>query len=255
MLETLGAQFNLFSALSTFPVGVPSLMAATMPSTSPIGDPQVIPLNDPATILLTWVGLTIVGLGMAGFYHVGLSQAARPAGTYGSRLSLWLRILAMAGVVYLGLAVIGFVSLVAASLVTLVTPFLGTGVAFLGFSLVFWLAVYLVFTPHGLVRHRLGVARAMRESVRLVRRNFFTTVAFLTVVLLLSWLTELVWQLPSAESWFSALAALGHAFVSAMLLVASYIFYVGRREAMLAAERPAPATDGSALDGRDARGA
>ncbi len=254
MIETLGTEFNLFSALSTFPIGVPSLMATTMPVTSPEGVPATIPLTNPVTILLTWLGLTVVGLGMAAFYHVVLSRAAAPAAPVGRDLTLWPRVLAMAGVAFLGIGAIVLISLLAASLVALITPFLGTGVAFLGFTLLFWLFVYLIFTPHGLVRYRLGLSRAMRESVRIVRSSFFATVGFLTTILLVSWLTDLVWQLPQAASWFSALAVLGHAFVSAMLLVASYIFYVGRREAMLATEHPAPA-DQPALDRRDPRGA
>ena len=255
MLGTLGSQFNLFSALSTFPIAVPSLMATTMPAGSPLGAPELILLSDPMTILLTWLGLTVVGLGMATLYHVGLSRAASPASPGGRDPSLWLRVLAMAGLTYLGLGVIVIASLLAASVVTLVTPFLGSGVAFLGFTFLFWLAVYLIFTPHGLVRYRLGLLRAMRESAGIVRGSFFPTVGFLTTVVLVSWLTNLVWGLPPAESWFGALAALGHAFISAMVLVASYIFYVGRREAMLAAGQPAPAAEEAAMDRRDARGA
>lgn len=255
LLGTLGSQFNLFSALSAFPIAVPSLMATTMPAGSPLGSPEIIQLSDPMTILLSWLGLTVVGLGMATLYHVGLAYAASPAAAAGRDPSLWLRVLAMAALTYLGLAVIVIASLLAASLVTLVTPFLGTGVAFLGFTILFWLAVYLIFTPHGLVRYRLGLLRAMQESVSIVRRSFFSTVGFLTTVVLVSWLTNLVWELPPAESWFGALAALGHAFISAMVLVASYIFYVGRREAMLAAGRPAPAAEEAAMDRRDARGA
>jgi hypothetical protein len=254
MIETLGSTFNLFSALSTFPIGVPSLMATTMPAASPLGAAKMIPLSDPVMIGLAWLGLTVVGLGMAAFYHVALSRAAGPTAPAGRDLTLWPKVLSMAGVTYLGIGVIVLVSLVAASLVGLITPFLGTGVAFLGFTLLFWAFVYLIFTPHGLVRYRLGLRRAMRESIRIVRSSFFASVGFLTTIVLVSWLTDLVWQLPEAESWFSALAVLGHAFVSAMLLVASYIFYVGRREAMLATERPAPAEE-PALDWRDPRGA
>jgi hypothetical protein len=161
----------------------------------------------------------------------------------------------MAAVTYLGMGIIILVSLMAASLVTLITPFLGTGVAFLGFTFLFWLAVYLIFTPHGLVRYRLGLLSSMRESVRIVRRDFFTVVALLATLAILSWATGLVWELPSADSWFSVLAVLGHAFISAMLLIASYVFYVGRREALVAADRPAPAPDESAVNRRDARGA
>ena len=70
----------------------------------------------------------------------------------------------------------------------------------------------------------------------------------------LSWVTNLVWELPPGISWFGALAVLGHAFISAMLLVASYVFYVGRREALVA-QPLAPVQDEKAVDGRDARGA
>ena len=255
MLGTLGSHFNLFSALSTFPIGVPSLMAVTMPVASPLGDVRVIPVSDPATILLTWLGLTVIGLGIAAVYHAGLSRAASPSAPASRDLSLWLRVLLMAGLTYLGFSVIVFGSLLAASVVTLITPFLGTGVVFLGFTFLFWLGVYLIFTPHGLVRYRLGLLRAMRESVGIVRRSFFSTVGFLTTAALVSWLAGLAWELPPAESWFGGLAALGHAFVSAMVLVASYVFYAGRREAMLAAAQPAPAAEEAAIDRRDPRGA
>jgi hypothetical protein len=71
---------------------------------------------------------------------------------------------------------------------------------------------------------------------------------------ILSWLTGLVWQLPPADSWFGALAILGHAFVSAMLLIASYVFYVGRREGLLIQDRQAALSD-PAIQRRDERGA
>ncbi|HMK08741.1 MAG TPA: hypothetical protein VK449_06875 [Anaerolineales bacterium] len=254
MLTTFGAQFNLFSALSTFPVGVPSLMSALMPSTSPLGEPRQVPLSDPGSILLAWIALTVVGLGMASLYHAAISRAASQASPVGQPWMLWLKVMAMAALTYFGLAAIAGGSLVAASLVTLITPFLGTGVAFLGFTFLFWLAVYLVFTPHGLIRYRLGLLASMRESVRIVRRDFFPVVGLLATLAVLSWVTGLVWELPAADSWFGGLAILGHAFVSAVLLVASYIFYVGRREALVASQRP-PAPDEAAVDRRDARGA
>jgi hypothetical protein len=255
MLSAFGERFNLFSALSSFPIGVPSLMSATMPMTTPVGEPQVVPLSDPVSIFLVWTALTVVGLGLASLYHAAVARAASPTAPAARPWSLWLKVMTMAAVTYLGMGIIAVASLTAASVVTLITPFLGTGVAFLGFTLLFWLAVYLIFTPHGLVRYRLGLVPSMRESVRIVRRDFFTVVGLLSTLAILSWTTNLVWELPPAASWFSGLAILGHAFVSAMLLVASYVFYVGRREALVAAQQPAPAPDESAVDRRDARGA
>lgn len=254
MLTTFGARFNLFSALSTFPIGVPSLMAGTMPSTSPLGQPGSVTLSNPATILLTWGALTLAGLGMASLYHAAVARAAGPRSPVARPAGLWFNVVGMALVCYIGVGIIVLTSLVLASLVTLITPFLGTGVAFLGFSLLFWMAVYLIFTPHGLVGYRLGLLASMRESVRIVRRDFFPVVGLLSALVLLSMGGDLVWELPPADSWFSVLAVLGHAFVSAILLMASYVFYVGRREAY-AADRPAPAPDEPAVDRRDARGA
>jgi hypothetical protein len=255
LLIDFGSRFNLFSALSSFPIGVPSLMSATMPGASPLGDPRMIPLSDPSVILLVWAALTVLGLGLASAYHAAVARAASPASPGARPWGLWWKVLAMAAVTYLGVGIIVLVSLLAASAVTLVTPFLGTGVAFLGFTFLFWLVVYLIFTPHGLVRYQMGLIPSMRESVRIVRRDFFTVVGLLATLAILSWATGLVWELPSADSWFSVLAVLGHAFVSAMLLIASYVFYVGRREALVESQRPAPAPDDSAVDRRDARGA
>jgi hypothetical protein len=254
MLTGFGANFNLFSALSTFPIGVPSLMASTMPSTSPLGDPQSLSLANPVAILLTWTALTLVGLAMASLYHSAVARTAAPRTPGTQPLALWLRVVAMALAAYLGIGVVLLISLALASAVTLITPFLGTGIAFLGFTFLFWMAVYLIFTPHGLVGYRMGLWTAMRESVRVVRRDFFPVVGLLSALVLLSMGADLVWQLPPADSWFALLAVLGHAFISAMLLMATYVFYVGRREAY-AADRPSPAPDGPAVDRRDARGA
>jgi hypothetical protein len=70
----------------------------------------------------------------------------------------------------------------------------------------------------------------MIDSINLVRWNLMSTVGFLTVLAVISWLTGEVWRLPEDTSWFSGLAVLGHAFVSATLIAGSFAFYRGRRE-------------------------
>jgi hypothetical protein len=253
-LITLGERFNLFSTLATFPIGLPSLMASTLPAESPLGEPAVVAMTDPAAIAGIWLSLTILGLGVAALYHGAVSSAAAPDAPSTAGWIVWLRVLVMAGLAYLALAGVGFTSLLAASIVSLIVPFLGPGVAFLGFTLLFWVAVYLAFTPHGLVRYGLGLVRAMRESVELVRRNLMATVGLLALLLAISWIGGYVWELPPSESWLTSLAIVGHAFVSAMLLAASYIFYVGRREAMLAVIQPTTSADKVSADRRNASG-
>jgi hypothetical protein len=147
----------------------------------------------------------------------------------------WSRLVLLALVVYGGLVGGGAVALVLATVATFILPLLGIGVSFVAFSLLFWLVVYLVFTPHGIIRYRFGVMRSMIESILIVRWNFLPTVGFLAAALLISWATNAVWTLPDSGSWYGLLAIVGHAFISGMLLVSSYTFYQGRREWLVAA--------------------
>jgi hypothetical protein len=63
-----------------------------------------------------------------------------------------------------------------------------------------------------------------------VRWNTLGALGFIGLAIGVSWLTNLIWDLPQAASWFSILGLLGHAFVSATVLVGSYAFYQARRE-------------------------
>ena len=229
MLQT-GARFNLLSLVSTFPVGVPSLMAGSMPPASPLGSPWTMQVEGAGAILLAWLALTIVGLGMGTAFHRTIASPLPPSESHTPGWRLWLGIVALAVVVDSGLAILGLGTIVVASIVSLLIPLLGVGVLFIGFSLAFWAAIYLIFTPHGMVRHHLGLFKAMRESVDLVRWNLVGTTGLLAVLLSVDRLAGLVWLMPDPASWFAGLAVLGHAFVTAMLIAASYAFYAGRRE-------------------------
>ena len=215
----------------------------------------MIPVSDPVTVLLVWLALTVVGLGLASIYHAAVAKAASPTSPMARPLALWPKVLGMAAVTYLGIGIIVGVSLMAASVVTLITPFLGTGVAFLGFTILFWLVVYLIFTPHGLVRYRLGLVSSMRESVRIVRGDFFTVVG-----LLVDLGAPVVGDRPGVG------AAAGGVLVQrcwpssdtpsfrrcCWLPAMSSTSAVGKR--WWRQQRPAPAPDETTIDRRDARG-
>ena len=111
-----------------------------------------------------------------------------------------------------------------------ILPLFSAGVVMIGLSLLFWVGTYLAFTPHGIIRYRLGVIQAMLDSALVVRWNTLGALGFIGVAIGVSWLTNLIWDLPQSASWFSILGLLGHAFVSAMIIVGSYAFYQARRE-------------------------
>ncbi|MEW6568322.1 MAG: hypothetical protein AB1449_09195 [Chloroflexota bacterium] len=233
VMADVGQHFNLFAALSSLPVGVPSLMAGRMPLANPMGTQPAVELSDPVTVLTTWGGLTLLGLGLGSIYHLWAARQVAPRAEVPRTGRVWLRIVLLAIAAWIAAFVLLTATLVAVTFVTLLLPnqtWLGMLLAFAGFSLLFWVGVYLVFSPHGIVRYGLGVLRSVRESVQVVRWNLLGTTVFVGLAIGLTWLTNWVWSLPEESSWYSLLAVLGHAFVSAMLLVGSYAFYQGRRE-------------------------
>ena len=115
----------------------------------------------------------------------------------------------------------------------LALPMLGMILLLVAFGSVFWLGFYLTFAPHGIVRYGMGTIRSILESVQVVRWNFFGTLRFLLLAFTISWVGGLIWNLPEESSWFSLLGVLGHAFVSATLLLASYVFYQNRHDWLL----------------------
>jgi hypothetical protein len=127
------------------------------------------------------------------------------------------------------------------SLAAMVLPLLGIGLFFVATGMATWFVMYLIFTPHGMVRYRLSIPKAMAESIFLVRWNFSGVVRFLALALLIIWLTNLLWDIPSPDSWLELLSVLGHAIVRTTLLAGSYAFYQGRMNWLAALREAAQA--------------
>jgi len=224
-----GMPFNLLTALASLPAGIPSLMAGVMPANTPIGQTQILEIGDLSSVVVVWAGMTLFGLGFGAFYHRWLAQQAAPEAEVATGWIVWIRMVLLFLMVYIGgFLWILFMALLA-SIVGLLVPLIGTILLFILLSLLFWAAVYMAFTAHGIVLYGFRVVKAMLESVRVVRLNLLSTVGFLFLCFFITWLSMQVWVLPGDDSWYRLLALVGHAFVSATLIAASYIFYQSRR--------------------------
>ncbi len=243
--QTLGVfvdRFNLFSAFSTLPagmpfnvlfsvfstllVGLPSLMAMRMPVGSPLGETLVLSLTEPETVLVSWVGMTILGIGAGVFYNRWLIRQVDPEADMGSVWAAWGKLL-----------ILGTIGYLSGTLVLFLTGLIGSGqgLVYLGLPLLFVAAVYLAFAPHAILRYQMGVWQAMKHSLWFVRWNFIGAFGYIVMAFILLWLgASQVWSLPDDGSWFNLLAILGHAFVSATILAGSYAFFQGRRQWLLA---------------------
>ena len=226
----LGQRINLFAMVSNLPAGISSLMSGRMPILTPTGQSMEIPMQSFAVMFMVLFALTVIGQGLGTQFHLWIASQLAQGEELADRWRAWLRMVVLAIVLYVVGMIFGLGVAFIASLFTVVNLTFGIIIAFLGFTFGFWIFVYLFFTPHGIVRYKLGIVRAMLESATLVRWNLLPAVGYLGTSFMISWLTSQAWRLPSEDTWFLLLAILGHAFVSATLLAGSYAFYQNRRE-------------------------
>jgi hypothetical protein len=228
-----GIPFNFLLTIPSLPAGLPSVMAGRMPILTPLGQPQIVALGSLPEVFTVWVVLTSIGLGLGVFYHRWLAQQASPDAELASGWQAWGRMMLLFAAVYIG----GFLLLMVAGFITtvigLLLPFISGIVPMLLLVFLFWAAVYFAFTAHGIVLYRFRVVKAMLESARVVRLNLFSSIGFLSICFIITWFGSQIWIRPGEETWYSVLALIGHAFVSTTLIAASYIYYQSRRTWLL----------------------
>lgn len=228
-----GMPFNFLLTVASLPAGLPSVMAGRMPVLTPLGQPLIVELQDLPAVFIAWIGLTAIGLGLGAFYHRWLAQQSSANAELASGWQAWGRMILLFAGIYLGgfllLLILGFT----VSIVGMLLPFVIEIVPLIALVFLFWAAIYFAFTAHGIVLYRFRVVEAMLESARVVRLNLLSTLGFLFLCFIITWFGSQVWIRPGEETWYSVLALIGHAFVSTMLISASYIFYQGRRAWLL----------------------
>ncbi|GEM_PF-90190 len=226
--NTLLEQFNLFTAIRTLPIGVPSLIARESPVTTPFGNTWL--LETPSLR----IGIAILGiLLMVGFflgtvYFNALSRCSNPEPEkfewkrlftqYGQTLLLFVIMIA----VMIMIAIPVFILI---SIFTLVNAAIGQFFLMVLIFLGLWILVPLVFSPHGIFALDQKAFPSMLISMRMVRFFLPGTGMFVVVCALISEGLNLLWTVPPATSWLTLLGIGGHAFIVTALIAASFLYF------------------------------
>jgi hypothetical protein len=230
--QTFIADFNLAVVMRTFPVGIPSLMAGQLPTTTPLGTAPITHLSTAASAAFLWLIFVIIGLVAGGIYFGLVAKATfldDSALTFAQAgwISLQVILLTVSWVVLL--LVISVPIIFMLSLVALFSP----GVAQIALILVslflLWILLPLLFSPHGIFLYRQNALLSMLTSARLVRFILPGTATFFLAILVISQGLDLLWQAPPPNSWLALVGIAGHAFITTGLLAASFVYY---RDAM-----------------------
>ncbi len=240
--EILGS-YNLFSALSTWPLGAPSLLAGTDPGTGPLGTPLTIAVTTFEALLSWLIALVLAGLLLGSLY---LSLIARWMN--GNRLALrawlirswvyWARIVAFVFVVLVGAFLFSVPFFLAVELIAALLAPLASLVLLAGVGIGMWGLFHLFFATHGILLDGMGVRQAMAHSVALVRRYRLSSVGLLLIAVIISLGLSVIWNIPPSKSWMRLIAIAGNAFVSTGLAAATFIYYRERTPDYPAPEIP-----------------
>lgn len=225
--------YNLFAALSTWPLGSPSLLAGNDVGRGPFGAAPVIPILGLDALLAWMLALILIGL-LVGSFYLGL--IARWAA--GDRIRLrgwarivwlyWARIVALVFVILVGAFFLSVPFFLAVELVATVLAPLAPVVLLVGVGVGMWVLFHLFFAPHGILLYGISVQQAIGHSVELVRHYRLSAVGLLVMGVIISLGLTMIWSIPPSESWMRLVAIVGNAFVNTGLVAATFVFYQER---------------------------
>jgi hypothetical protein len=228
MLEWL-RNFNLLSLLSKlqlFPVGISTLSAQTLPVQNPLGIPSVVIISSIWIMLglafvlvpIGWIGGGVyfrqVAGSILGEEEAGISVLHAIVQTFLLSL-IWL----------VGLMVLFIPLTLVLGLFALISPSLANIAILVLMFLSIWLIVPIFFTPHGIFVRRQNAFVSIYSSLRMIRFSLPTSGFFVLSAFLLSRGLDMLWSVPSNDSWLTLVGFAGHAFITTVLLAASFIYY------------------------------
>jgi hypothetical protein len=223
-------RFNLVSLiarLQTFPIGISSLLARTMPDETPIGARTIEQVASPLNLIGIMFVLVLCGWVIGGLYFRWVSGTA-----LGGRGTVEISI-SQAIFQTLLLSVVWFFFLIALSVplmllltvLTFINPMLAS-LALFGLMLAsFWLIVPLFFIPHGIFVRRQNAVSSIFSSFRMARFTLPTSAMFVFATFVLSSGLNYLWSVPGGDSWMTLIGIAGHAFIATALLAASFVYY------------------------------
>jgi uncharacterized membrane protein len=230
---------NLLAALAPSVisvVGVPSLVAGLG-----IRDPlRSTPIEHWGVAIGILFGALLCGMLIGSLYYAILAQEVRdgsvsPTRLPGHTLRSWTRVLLylllMAGVGILFGLPVGFLAVSAA----FVAPALGSLALSAATVALIWTGIYLFFVPNAIFLSQVGPLQAVKNSVAVVRGNFWAALGIMVLMTIVLLGMGRVWELASesiAGPWGLGLGILGNAYIASGLIAASMRFYRERIEAV-----------------------
>ncbi len=228
IVRQFARDFNLLSVFRTLPVGIPSLLAGTMPLTNPFGTAVWLEFKDTMQFISWWATLTLAGWISGGLYYKWISQVTQPDNNPTSlshtARAVWHTIVLSVMWILAGLAV-GIPAAMLLGTLALFSAGLAQFVMLLGLFFFLWMLPAIFFSAHGIFAYDQNAAASLMSSLRMMRFTLPTSGLFILSAFLISQGLSLLWQVPPTNSWMTLVGIAGHAFISSALIAASFVYY------------------------------
>ncbi|HTX79587.1 MAG TPA: hypothetical protein VMC62_07965 [Longilinea sp.] len=228
ILRQFTQDFNLISIVRTLPVGIPSLLAGTMPLTNPFGNAVWVNFTDTLQFIEWWLALTLAGWIGGGLYYNWVSRVTMPVKkpsslrntTHAIAQTIVLSLLWMLTALAVGIPVFMLLGTLA-----LISPGIAQFALLLGLFFFLWALPAIFFSAHGIFAYEQTAVASMRSSLRMMRFTLPASGLFLLGAFLISQGLTLLWEVPPTSSWMTLIGIVGHAFISSALMAASFVYY------------------------------
>lgn len=220
--------FNLVTTLHTVPVGIPSLLISTLPLVTPLGNAPVYESSSLTSVLLLWVGFSLVGLICGSWYFTGIASKSATDGEKPNFMNVGsaaFQTLMLSIILIFAVLVILIPFMLILSIFSIINPTLAQIATLVLGIILIWLLLPFVFSPHGIFTHNLSAVKSILVSLRLVRRFLPGTGLFILILLLLSEGLNMLWRFAPESSWMAMVGIFGHAFISTALISSSFYYY------------------------------
>ncbi len=232
-LSAVSDRLNLFWALSTAPLGVPSTMVLRDSEAGSFHLLGVWGIENILVLLVVLGFLVLIGFLAGAVYFECIGQQVRDGrvdvvALVRRVLVNWVSLTGLAVAAGIVAIVLGLPAMTIAMLLAMANDVLGSAALALAFSLVFWVLVFGAFAPHAVILDRKNPFAAIWESLRMVRVHLAPTTGLVATVLLLYVGLGMVWVMAPADSWVNVIGIIAHAVVSTALVAATFVYYQDR---------------------------
>lgn len=226
-LKSLLDNLSLTCFLRTFPLGVPSLLAWRGIGSNPLGHIQVVETPIGLSWLVFGLGFTFIGWVLVSilYYLIGKHYPSLSNGTK-TNLPFVFTHLSLFNIMVLAfLLMLAIPGSFIVSLLYMLHPVVGIFGYMIGIMLLISILLPSVFTPQAITIDHLPILHALRKSFMTSRKSRSFTSLFLIMVMLVAYLSRMLWQVPPDNSWMILVGIFGHALVSIALILSMFEYY------------------------------